>query len=105
MAVIISVDTAADSTTGDETYAFAVETEDNATHTSATTVLSRTIAAASLTAGSIHTLPIPPEVTFDRYMRLYATLAGTTPSVTVTAWLAPLRDVQNFKAYPNNYNV
>lgn len=105
MCVVFTVDTAADTASGNETYAFAVETEDNATHTSATTVISRTIAGSNLTAGSLHTLPLPPEVTFDRYLRMYNTLGGTTPSVTITAWLCPLNQVQNWATYPKNYTV
>lgn len=97
LAVVITVDTAADSTTGDETYAFAIETDDNTSFSSATTLVSRTIAAASLTAGSRHVIPLG--YTNERYAQLVYTLGGTTPSVTVTAFLQPMSMIDSNDVY------
>lgn len=105
MVAVIQIDTAADFTTTDETYTFAVQTDDNSSFSSAATIVSRAILAAALTAGSIHYLPIPPGVTPERYVRIYGTLAGTTPSVTFTAWLAPRSMVQVNRNYASGYSV
>ena len=106
LAIVISVGTAADTADGNETYAFKIQCDDNSSFSSATDIISRTIAGASLTAGSIHTLPVPPEVNVEQYIRLYATLGGTTPSVTITAWLAPLDSLQNANFYgASGYSV
>ncbi len=96
--VVITVDVAADSTTGDETYAIALETDDNAGFSSATTLLSRTIAAADLFLGSQHVIPVT--LTNERYLRLAYSLGGTTPSLTVNAWLTD-QEPQIWRALPD----
>lgn len=105
MIVVLHVDVAADAGDGDETYQFDVQTDDNSSFTSATTLASRAIARASLTAGSRHTIPIPMEAAVEQYLRLYYTLGGTTPSITVTAHLMPLSLVQKERIYPDNITI
>lgn len=105
MAVIISVDVAADNTTGNETYQIDLECDDNTDFSTETVLIGRAIAATALTAGSIHTIPIPPELTVEQFARLNYTLGGTTPTVTLTAWVGPLKSVQATKIYPKNYIV
>jgi hypothetical protein len=99
MAVVIQVDVAADGTTTDETYEFQIETDDNTSFSSATDLLLHSIGYASLTAGSTHVLPIPVGAAVERYIRVYYNVGGTTPSVTVTAFLQPLSMVQKYKNY------
>lgn len=93
LALVITVDVLADGTTTDETYAFAIETDDNAAFSSATALVSRTIGYADLTAGSQHIIPFT--LSNERYVRLYATLGGTTPSVTITAHIAPMNQIDS----------
>lgn len=83
--LVCTVDVAADYTSANETYAIAIESDDNSSFSSATAQVSRTIAASALTAGSKHVIPVPN--TNERYMRVYYTLGGTTPSVTISAFL------------------
>lgn len=97
LAMVFTVTTAADITTGDETYAFAVQTDDNTGFASATTLATRTVAAANLTAGRSVVVPIPPGA--ERYSRGYLTLAGTTPSVSVDCDIVPL------SMAGNDYNI
>jgi len=99
MGVLITVDVAADATTGDETYAFAIQKDTVSAFSSAEEVISKTITAANLTAGSQHILVVPPIAADQQYLRLYATLGGTTPTITITAHLLPLAHIQNSKAY------
>lgn len=105
MAVVITVDTAADGTTTDETYKFGVQADDNSSFSSPATVVERTIGYAALTAGSKHVIPIPPDTSMERYVRLYATLGGTTPSITFSAHLMPMSMLQNEVVYPKNYPI
>lgn len=88
VALFISVDVAADSTTGNETYQFQLETDDNAGMSSSTIVADATILAAALTAGSRHVIPMG--ITNERYLQGVYTLGGTTPTVTVTASVQPM---------------
>lgn len=105
MAVVVTVDVAADGTTTDETYAFAIQTDDNASFSSATTLESRTIGYASLTAGSQHVLNFPSDGSCERYVRLYATLGGTTPTITFTAFVTPVSAIQNNRLYADGITI
>jgi hypothetical protein len=105
MCVVINVEVAADFTTADETYAFALQTDDAVGFPSPTTLVSRAILAAALTAGSKHTLAIPVELGQEGFLRLAYTLAGTTPSVTVSAHLSPQSFVDKYRAYPDNSTI
>jgi hypothetical protein len=102
--VVIVVDVAADGTTTDETYSFAIQTDSDVAFGSATTLASRAITYGELTLGSIHTIPVPN--TNERYMRLYYTLGGTTPTVTVTAFLQPHALVEESRVtYPDGFTI
>jgi hypothetical protein len=87
LSLVITVDVAADFTTGNETYEFRVIQSAAANLGSATVLASRTILASALTAGSIHVLPLPAGSKTLRYLGADCVLAGTTPTITVTAWL------------------
>jgi hypothetical protein len=105
LAVVLQIDVAADGTTTDETYEFQIETDDNASFSSATDLLVHSIGYASLTAGSVHILPIPVGAAVERYIRVFYNVGGTTPTVTVTAFLQPLSMVQKTKVYADNITI
>jgi hypothetical protein len=105
LVVVLSVDVAADVADANETYAFALQTDDNSAFSSPTELASRTIAGSLLTLGSKHTIPVPMEKDVEQYIRLNYTLGGTTPSVTVSAFLAPRSFVENRKDYPSGFVV
>lgn len=50
-------------------------------------------------------IPIPPGAADQRFTRAYYTLGGTTPSVTLSAFIAPMSEVQHWKAYPDSPNI
>lgn len=103
MCIEFNVEVAADATTGDETYTFAV-IESAATNLgSATTLASRTIAASLLVAGYTFALAIPP--TILRYVGANYTLAGTTPTVTVSANIKPLSMVEQRVVHPDAITI
>lgn len=104
MAVVVTVEVAADNTTGDETYSVALQTDDNGSFSSASTLLTRSIAAGAA-AGSKIVIPVPADTGAERYLRLNYTLGGTTPSVTVSAFLIPQNMVQNYVAYADGFTI
>lgn len=102
LVVVLIVDVAADFTTGDETYEFEIQTDDNASFSSATDLIAHAILATALTAGSKHFIPIPVGAAVERYIRVRYDVGGTTPTITVTAFLAPLSMADKYKAYADN---
>ena len=99
--VVLTINVAADFTTGDETYAVAIQTDDNTSFSSATNLLSYTFTAADRAAGAQIVLPFPH--TNERYVRLNYTLGGTTPSVTLTAAL--VETAQENRNFASGYTI
>ena len=86
------------------TYVFDAISDDLATLASPTVLQSRTILAADLTAGSLHFVDIPPGTPIERYIGLRATLGGTTPTITLSAWVTSKEMFARLaKAYPKGY--
>lgn len=107
LAIVFTVDVAADFTTGDETYAFEAIVSASANLGTPTVLARRVIAASLLTAGSVHVLTVPPvEATaMLRYFGANYDVGGTTPTITVTAHLVPLKNIDQFKAYAKAYTI
>jgi hypothetical protein len=84
--VVFNIEVAADHTTGDETYQFNVETDDNSSFSSSTILASRAIAAATLLAGYTFAIAVPMQ-NMERYISAFYDVGGTTPTVTVSAYL------------------
>lgn len=105
LVMVIQVDVAADFTTTDETYQFTFIQSANAALTSETTLVSRTIAASLLTAGSIHIVPIPQGAKTQRYVGARYVLAGTTPTVTVTSFIQPASMIQRDVNYADGITI
>ena len=60
-----------------------------------------------LVAGFVFAIPIPP-TTGDEdgdFIGVRYTLAGTSPTATVDAWIAPLSDVSQYVAYADNVTI
>lgn len=105
LAVVITVDVAADFTTGNETYNFQVIQDDDEALGSPLVIASRAILASALTAGSRHVIPIPPGSKTLRYLGVNYDVDGTSPTITVTTAIAPLSMVGGFKAYADGITV
>lgn len=119
MAVVFIVDVAADQTTGDEDYTFEVEYASNAAQTTGRQLIGRRVFESGtptapaqdadlLVAGYMFTIPLPSvSATEDeRYIGIRYDVTGTTPTITCTAFLAPLSMVDSHKvAYPNAYTI
>lgn len=103
MALVVTVGVAADFTTGNETYQFQLETDDNAAFSSATVIGDVTVAAANLAAGDKVVIPLGHSN--ERYLQARYVLGGTTPSVTVDAYLQPLSMVDASATYASGYSI
>jgi len=120
MTVLITIDVDADQTTGDEDYAFELEVASDAAMTTDVQLLGRrefesgtpTAPAQDadlLVVGYQFTIPVPA-ITADeaqRYLAVRATLAGTTPTITVTAHLQPHNMTSSLVdgGYPAGYTI
>lgn len=118
MAVVFNVEVAADQTTGDEDYTFAVEVGSDAGITTARKLLgSRAFESGTpdapaenadlLVAGFKFLIALPPGGLdeAERYIAVRYTLAGTSPTVTVSAHLVPLNNAQVSNTYANGYTI
>ena len=118
MAVVFNVEVSADQTTGDEDYQFDVETASDAAITTARKLLGRRIFESGtpaapfedadlLVQGFVFVIPIPYGglAEAERFLAVRYTLAGTTPTITVSAHLVPLSFVQKTVDYPKGYVI
>lgn len=105
MVVKCTVDVAADYTTADETYEFQFIQSANANLSSPDNLISRTIAAATLVAGYEFEIPIPAGAINKRYVGLYFNGGGTTPTITLTAFLTLASMVDARKNYAKGYTI
>lgn len=119
LAVVFTVDVAADQTTGDEDYTFDVEFASAADQSTGRQLVGRRIFESGtptapaqdadlLVAGFSFAIPVPPTALSEseRYLGIRYTLAGTTPTITVTASLVPQCLVDNAKtAYADGFTI
>ncbi len=95
--VVLTAD--ADGATGDETYAVKVQTDDNDTFSSPTDITSDVTIPRTAKKGDRFAVYIPKDAKVEKYTRLRFTLGGTTPSLTVDAYLTDVDSVDSWKAY------
>lgn len=105
LAVFISIGTAlAGSAT--ETLTVVLQADDNSSFSSAATVCtSPAYSEAQCVAGALLVLPIPPGTEIERYTRLQYTMAGTSPTCTLSAWLAPLSFAHTYGAFADAITI
>ena len=118
MGVLFSVDVAADQTTGDEDYTFDVEYASDAAQTTGRQLIGRRVFESGtptapaqdadlLVAGYQFVIPIPPTdlSESERYLGIRYDVAGTTPTITVTAALLPLSMIPKTATYPDGFLI
>lgn len=118
MGVLFIVDVAADQTTGDEDYQFDIEYASDASITTARKLIGRRIFESGtptapaqdadlLVAGFQFVIPVPPTALSEseRYIAVRYTLAGTTPTITVSAYLQPLDQISNRAFFASGYTM
>lgn len=89
MAALVSIDVAADFTTGDETYTFQLVQSANADLSSHDVIATRTFLASELIAGAQFIIPLAPGTPVKRYLGARFDGSGTTPTVTATIDVGP----------------
>ena len=118
MVVVFNVEVAADQTTGDEDYTFTVEYSSTADQSAGYVTMgqrvyqSGTPAAPAqdadlLVAGYKLAIAIPPTVLgdSDQYIGVRYTLAGTTPTITVSAHLMPASMMDSTVDYADGFAI
>lgn len=118
MAVVVNVEVSADQTTGDEDYMFSVETASDDGITTARKLLARRIFESGtpdapaenadlLVAGFVFAIVLPPGglAEAERYLAVRYLLAGTTPTITVSAHLVPLKNVPTNVHYADGITI
>jgi len=118
VALCIVVEVAADQTTGDEDYTFTVEYSSTADQSAGYVTMGQRIYESGtpgapaqdadlLVAGYKIVIPIPPTTAGDdaRYLGVRYTLAGTSPTITVSAYVAPMDQIDQSVAYADGYSI
>jgi len=97
MFLVVLLTVAPDNANGNETYEYVLESDDNASFSSATDIV--TIAGvAGSPAGHKHVVSVP--YSNERYLQMRYTLGGTTPSVTITSFLTN-QEPESWEAFPD----
>lgn len=104
MAVVVSLDVAADDSDGDETYSVDLQADSTAAFSSAAVIATRAITRGDV-AGTKYVLSIPADTSGEQFLRLNFTLGGTTPTATVTAYVIPQSMVQNYVSYADGFTI
>lgn len=102
MAVVINCDVALGGTS--PTLVVTLQADDNSGFSSASTVIALP-SVSTLAAGAQLVLPVPQNLDTERYVRLNYTLGGTSPTVTLTAYLQPANMIQNYASYADGYTI
>jgi hypothetical protein len=118
IAVVFTVIVAADQTTGDEDYTFDVETCTDTLQTTGIQLLGRRVFESGtptapaqdadlLVAGFQFNIIIPPVTAGEtaRYLGVRYRLAGTTPTITMTADMVPATFIQQNTTYAKGYSI
>jgi len=119
LAIVFTVDVAADQTTGDEDYTFDVEISTDAAQTTGVQLLGRRIFESGtpdapaqdadlLVAGYQFAIVIPPVSSLGeaaQFLGIRYVVAGTTPTITVTAHLVPLSFIQGNVVYADAVSI
>jgi hypothetical protein len=105
MCVVITVDVAADDGDADETYTAKIQTDTVENFASPTDISEAITIVRGTVAGTRFYIPIAPDARMERYVRVYYTLGGTSPTVTLTSALIPQKLAQNEGYFPSGYTV
>lgn len=104
MAVMVNLETVADDGDANETYEVQLQMSVDEAFTVPVEVATRLITAGAI-AGSKVALGVPADDSALRYVRLNYVLGGTTPSVTLSAYLQPQSMIQNNVDYASGFTI
>ena len=104
MAVNVTVNVAADYTAGNETYQFVLQTATDAAFTAPVNLITtQAFIGSGLIKGSNFMVPIGSNNL--GFLRMNYVLAGTTPTITVDAYLQPQCMIDSKSDLPINYTI
>lgn len=103
LTVVVTVDVALAGTT--PTLQIAIETDSVVGFGSKTTVATSAAYGPTIAIGTRYAMTLPPDRSVKRFTRLFYTTTGTTPTITVTAELVPLKDVQAENVFAGAFTV
>jgi hypothetical protein len=86
------------------TYSVALATSAAAAITTPTTLATITIGATDV-INTKYAAFVPPSQNCQRYLALYATLGGTSPSVTFTSYLLLGKGIQNDQYFTSGFSI
>ena len=104
MAIVITVTVAAGGTTPTMQATLQADTT-SAFGAPVTVAATGVLTGTQMAAGAKFILPVPADLLTARFTRLNYTMGGTSPTVTVTAWLTPADAIQNEVYYPAGTTV
>lgn len=78
----------------------AIQADDAALTSNVQALNSVSIAAALLTVGSTHEVPIPQGVMTKKYLGMRCTITGGTTTITVDCYLVPQDEIPKYKSFP-----
>lgn len=104
LCVVVTVVVAPKQSSGDETYAAALQTDSDPAFGTVTTLFSVTIPRTAA-LGAKFIIPVPVDQNVKRYTRVNYTLGGTTPTITLSSELQPTKGVQNDAYFPRGYTI
>jgi hypothetical protein len=96
---------AIDAASADETYTATFQTDDNSGFSSATQLGEIVTIPRASAIGTKFIRTIPAGLATERFLRINYTLGGTTPSLTIDAYITLASMVQNEQVYPKNFLV
>ncbi len=103
--VVITVDVAATTSNGDETYTFDFVQSVNANLSSDDILVSMPVPRATLVAGYKVHLPVSKSGITKRYIGVKYVLGGTGPTITVSSHVIPASFAEALQVYAKNYTV
>lgn len=105
LALVIVNRTKPDQTDGNETYVAQLQMDDAVGFGSPTSVGGSITIPRTDPAGKKYVQYLPADVVLEEFLRVNYTLGGTTPSVTVDAYLVPWTDIQNDAYYADAVTI
>ena len=118
MAVVFTVDVAADQGAGDEDYTFDVEYASNAAQSAGRQLIGRRVFESGtptapaqdadlLVVGFRVIIPIPPTALSEseQFLGVRYVLAGTTPLITCSAFLTPMSMIDATNDYADGFDI
>ena len=106
LAFVVSLTVVADDTTGDETYTAQLQMDTEVTLASPVVIEACLITITrGDAAGTRYVRHLPPSLSFQQFTQVVYTLGGTTPTVTVDAFLIPASFLQDEQVYADAVTI